>query len=70
MGGVSSGWVTIEGKQHGKTQIEFHVPIVILQEGPAPLPQCGNHGIQIPAARLGRHRRTAICMRATDMRLR
>ena len=35
-----------------------------------PLPWCDQCGMQMPTARMGRHRRTARCNRATDMRLR
>ena len=44
--------------------------VVIIQEGLEPLPICNNCGMHMLVVRLTKQRRTAICEKATEIRLR
>ena len=50
--------------RHWKSQV------AIVQEGPAPLPQCPRFGIYMQAARLIKNKITESCNQATEIRLR
>ena len=44
--------------------------MVILQEVPLPLPRCNQCGMNMPAARLFKHRHTYNCKKSTESQLR
>ena len=55
--GMSGGWVPREVNLPGKTQrvlyvLALEVKIVILQEGPTPIPRCSHCWMHIPEARM------------------
>ena len=44
--------------------------VILIQEGPEPLPRCDHRGMYMPEARLFKHIQTDICNKLTEMRIR